>query len=637
MLRQVISTLWTESPSVSARQVRGYGLIFSIFFFPLMVTLVVSWWAINVVDSTRAYVNGEGRYSKAEKIAVLDLHRYAYSGSQKDYQDFLAAIAVPLGDHAARIALERSPADFTAAANGFLKGENHPLDIVGMLALFDRFSWWPPFAAAIADWENGDRLVGRLIQEAARLRNRVVAHALDDKSRMESLGRIDRLDDQLSSFENAFSAHLGAAARVEAILLIFGLGVTTIALWTMGVALATHLFRKQETLDRQLSSSEARFRDFAEIASDWYWEMGADYRIMYMSERFYSLVGLEPGSALGRSCVDFIQERAANPQHRDMCLAALREYQPFRGAHLRFQHRDGNSIYCSIAGKPHFDLMDQFLGFRGVGSDITAAVQDAQVLREAKERAEVVNRAKSEFLANMSHELRTPLNAIMGFAEMINSRLLGPLAIERYVEYAGDIRESGQHLLSIIDDVLDLSKIEAGHIKLREHETKLDRIAESVRTLLGDRFERTGILFRVDLPAPAPRILVDERKIIQILLNLLSNAIKFTAPGGEVTLGAAVEADGGVSIHVRDTGIGIAAHDLETVLSPFGQVESAFRRTHHGTGLGLPLAKSLTELHGGTLSLKSAPGTGTTVTIWLPARRVLNRSRAPIPAMKNTA
>jgi len=637
MLRQFLSTLLTEPPSVAVRQFRGYGVIFGIFLLPLMITLVASWWAIGVVDSTRAYVNGESQYSKAEKMAVLDLHRYAQSGSEKDYRAFLAAISVPLGDGLARVALERSPPDFATAAKGFFEAENQPQDIIGMIALFHRFSWWQPFAAAIADWKNGDQLVGQLLVEGKRLRNIAIARNLTEKSRTASLDRIDRVDERLTTAENGFSRHLGAAARAEAILLIFGLGATTVALWTIGVSLAAHLFQKQEILDRQLSSSEARFRDFAEIASDWYWETDAESCITYLSERYYSLVGDEPGSGLNQSCVDFITERAATTQHRDLCLNAVREHRPFRDAHLRYRHRDGAAIYCSISGKPHFDVSGEFLGFRGVGSDITAAVHDEQTLREAKERAEVVNRAKSEFLANMSHELRTPLNAIMGFAEMINSRLLGPLAIERYVEYAGDIRESGQHLLSIIDDVLDLSKIEAGHIKLREKEAKLDHIAEAVRTLIGDRFERTDIRFRIDIPSPPPRLFVDERKIIQILLNLLSNAIKFTTPGGEVTLSATIEADGALSIRVRDTGIGIAAQDLETVLSPFGQVESAFKRTHHGTGLGLPLAKSLTELHGGTLSLQSVPGAGTTVTILLPSRRVLNRSKSGNAMLRNSA
>jgi signal transduction histidine kinase len=251
------------------------------------------------------------------------------------------------------------------------------------------------------------------------------------------------------------------------------------------------------------------------------------------------------------------------------------------------------------------------------------------VLRQSKERAEMANRAKSEFLANMSHELRTPLNAVLGFSEIIMNKAFGPEAVDRYADYAGDIQASGKHLLAIIDDILDLSKIEAGHSKLEESEISVAKIVSRTRILLGDRFRRAGLKLTFDLPDPTLQLRIDERKLKQALVNLLSNALKFTPRGGRVTLAAVRGADGDFGFAVRDTGIGIAGQHIETVLSPFGQVESAFSREHHGTGLGLPLARSLIELHGGRLSLVSELNVGTVATLWLPAQRLVGHLVAP--------
>jgi signal transduction histidine kinase len=211
----------------------------------------------------------------------------------------------------------------------------------------------------------------------------------------------------------------------------------------------------------------------------------------------------------------------------------------------------------------------------------------------------------------------------LGFSEIIHQRTFGTNAMDRYAAYAGDIHQSGSHLLSIINDILDLSKIEAGQTTLEESETGLDAIVTEVRTLLADHISQPRVAFLVNVPNPPPRLLVDQRKFIQILVNLLSNAFKFTPQDGTVTLLAVVQSDGRLAVTVRDTGIGIAPGDMDTVRAPFGQVESAFSRKHHGTGLGLPLANSLTALHGGSLTIESTEGAGTAVTVFLPASRVV--------------
>jgi PAS domain S-box-containing protein len=246
-------------------------------------------------------------------------------------------------------------------------------------------------------------------------------------------------------------------------------------------------------------------------------------------------------------------------------------------------------------------------------------------LLEAKETAELANRAKSEFLANMSHELRTPLNAVIGFSEMIALETLGPVGNPRYLEYARDITESGGHLLAVISDILDMSKIEAGRLDLDERPVDLRAMVARTRGMVQARADAGGITLETELPPGLPPVLVDERRMKQVLLNLLSNAVKFTEPGGRVTVAAVPGRDGGMDITVTDTGIGIAPGDLSKVLTPFGQIESALSRRFEGTGLGLPLSKAIVELHGGRLLLDSRPGQGTTVTIHLPAARVAGR------------
>jgi signal transduction histidine kinase len=245
-------------------------------------------------------------------------------------------------------------------------------------------------------------------------------------------------------------------------------------------------------------------------------------------------------------------------------------------------------------------------------------------LRRAKEAAEAANVAKSEFLANVSHELRTPLNAVIGFSEIMRDALMGPID-NRYREYAQDIHESGQHLLRLIGDVLDLSKIDAGHLDLHDEPVDLGQVLASCQRLLGERARNVGIALEIDRARDLPVIMGDPVRLKQIVLNLMSNAVKFTPEGGRVSVRAAPDADGGVVITVTDTGIGMSTAEIDVALEPFRQVDNPMSRRYEGTGLGLPLAKQLTELHGGVLEILSHPGVGTTVRVHLPRSRVLNQ------------
>ncbi len=371
---------------------------------------------------------------------------------------------------------------------------------------------------------------------------------------------------------------------------------------------------------RQLSlqESEARFKDFSESASDWFWEMDEGLRFSYFSERFFEISGTRANDMMGKMRQNSGLEKEDEKVKQNIAdLIARREFKNFEHSRVR---PDGSVVHMSTTGKPVFDKDGIFKGYRGTGTDITERKTATDAVRGALMEAEQANQAKSEFLATMSHEFRTPLNAILGFSEMLRAEYFGPLGSQKYSEYSSDIHSSGQHMLALVNDVLDIAAIEAGKRPFFREPIIVNEVLgdclRSVEKAAGDE----AIDLSLALPDGDIFFYADKRSITQIVQNLLSNAVKFTDKNGTVELSARTN-DQVLTIIVKDSGVGIPYDKLPTITEPFSQTHDDPLRAQQGTGLGLSIVKSLVEAHDGTMHIESEVGRGTTVTLVFPLQQ----------------
>jgi len=374
---------------------------------------------------------------------------------------------------------------------------------------------------------------------------------------------------------------------------------------------------KIKQTETALIESEERFRDFSNSASDWLWEMDENLRFSFVSDLAQKLSGVPLDQMIGQTREELITKSSDKEKWRGH-IADLKAHRPFRDFRYIFEHADGTDRYWSISGKPVFSTQGNFRGYRGTGTDITQRRHDEEQLRLALADAEQANQAKTDFLATMSHELRTPLNAIIGFSDMIERQYFGALGSDKYREYAHDIHVSSEHLLSLINDILDLSAIEAGKQTLvREDLVVMDIAADCAQIVLVATKEK-NIEVSFQARDELATLSADRRAVKQILFNLLSNAVKYTPENGRIAI-KATAADGFHTLEVRDTGIGIAAEKIPAITDPFVRTVSDPHITQEGTGLGLAIVKSLVDLHGGELNIESEVGGGTSVTVKLPS------------------
>ncbi len=413
--------------------------------------------------------------------------------------------------------------------------------------------------------------------------------------------------------------------RRQSVFIAFGTLCGAIGFALMFRALVARS-RSLERSEASLRESEARCRDFALTSSDWFWETDEKHRFSYLSDHIRAF-GQDPQTRIGRTrtelAVDVVSEPAKWQEH----LAVLDRHEPFRDFVYKRKIGDDPERVISIGGNPFFDEARRFLGYRGTARDITEKVLAERAVHEAKAAAEAANVAKSQFLANMSHELRTPLNAILGFSEVLENGIAGPLQ-SRQTEYVGLIRQSGEHLLHLINEILDLARIDAGKLDLHEEVLEPSKLVDSAIALVRDRAAAGLLELDVDVEEDMTPLRADRIRLTEILLNLLSNAIKFTELGGAINVLVRRTEEGGAAFIVQDNGRGMTEAEVEIAFERFGQIEGGLSRQHEGSGLGLPLARKLAELHGGSLTLKSETGRGTTATVILPPSRVLSAEPA---------
>ena len=396
---------------------------------------------------------------------------------------------------------------------------------------------------------------------------------------------------------------------------------------------------EQKQVEDVLRESEARYRQAERVAGLIHWSSvgGSTNRWqeprLAFSDTAAAFFGL-PAVSLPATTGAFI-DTVVHPDDQEKLRRSFADIMRTKAEDFtleyRIQRQDGSVAVVSEIGRRFLSEDGKLQSAFGTIQDITERKQTEDALRRAQMEAEIANRAKSQFLANVSHELRTPLNAIIGFSEIMNGELMGPLGAPVYREYASDIHESGRHLLAIINDILDLSRVEAGQTALNESRIEIQKLVAACLILVRGKAHAGGLTISVEPSATVPEIAGDERLLKQALLNLLSNAIKFTPKGGAIRI-TTKATPAGIEIAVMDSGIGMSQSELEKVAKPFVQLENWLVRKYEGTGLGLSIAKAFCELHGGRLEMASTPGQGTTATIHLPASRVAANAKVRIPA-----
>ncbi|MET0335765.1 MAG: PAS domain-containing sensor histidine kinase [Rhizobacter sp.] len=570
--------------------------------------------SVDLLSAVRAYVGGESQWSKGQQDAIYHLERYITSRDPLDHERFQTALAIPLGDRRARLALEQDPPDLVQARIGLLAGGNHADDVDAMSTLFVRFRRVGFMAAAIDIWAEADTHIERLALLGRRVHERV--NAGDTRSLRELGAELPALNERLTDLGSRFSTTLGEASRIVHRLVLTVTLVLASGLM-LGAAWATWaLVREQARVEQNLRDSNERWSLAADAAGlglfDWDLRTGE----ASLDARGAALYGLPPQPASMKAVE--LNESRIHPDDMNRFRTAMTQAIAGPGAttvRYRVMLRDGGLRHLEVIARA--GTTDAQVGTRMVGTlrDVTAEVHAAQ-LRLDKETADRTSRAKNEFFSRVSHELRTPLNAVLGFSELMHSDTLHPLA-DQQQKRVQQVIDSGRHLLGLIDNILHLSDLDdAGTPVPLVPVALLPLLTEAVNQLQPLAAQRQ---VRVTTqPAPhAIWVLAEPRRLAQVLHHLLANAIHYNRQGGEVNLRWERRGDE-VCLDVRDTGPGLRPDQVAQLFQPFNRLGAEFSKVH-GAGLGLVIVAQLLKRLNGRIDVSSTEGEGTCMQVHLPA------------------
>jgi PAS domain S-box-containing protein len=592
-----------SGPDITRHQLRSFGLIIAIFIVLLLIALSASWSAIDLVNSTRSYATGEGRYTKAQKLMVINLHRYADSALETDYAAFLAAAAIPRGDRRARLALASTPPDLAAAAEGLLAGDNHPDDIAGLIWLYRWFSWWGPFAAALADWQEGDERVAGLIELGDELHQRIASGTLDAETRARLLDEVDRLDGRLTTLERAFSTHMGEAARTATKVVLAALSATIIVLWAFGTLFASRLLRRQLALDRQLSASEQRFRQLFEIGSDYFFETDSENRLTSVSPNYEAVVGLPAPTELGTRLVDG-PGVALDAEMQKMFRLAVAQRKPIRDFVYARKLPSGEVRWISASAMPIFAADGTYLGLRGVGANITARI-NAETQLHHSDRLE----ALGMLAGGVAHELNNALVPVIALTDLVARRLPAEGRDRRNL---GMVLKGAERSRELVKQILAFSRKEEHH----RDDIELASVVRQALSMLRATLP-ASIRLEEEIEASAP-VTGDPTQLHQVIVNIVNNAAHaIGVEMGTIRVRLMREPEGDyLRLSVSDTGCGMDEATRLRIFEPFFTTKPV----GEGTGLGLAVVHGIVKAHGGHVEVESAPGRGTSFHILLPLR-----------------
>lgn len=596
-----------------------YWPIVAVFVAMAILQASVAALSIQLLSTARAYVGGESLYSKAHKDAQIYLLDYAERHREVDYVRFMSALAIPLGDRAAREALQRQEPDIAAARQGFIDGGNHPDDIDGLIRMFRWFQRVPFMSKPIATWTDGDRTIQEIRDLVARAHDRIRAGDLQSPAVEAMRLQSPILNERLTRLTSEFSSQLGEASRATQRLLLGLNGSIAVLLTISGLAFVRGSIRMQ-------AAADLRMQRLIHAVTDGVVTIGEDRKIVLFNRAAETMFAVEAIDALGSPIDRFIESLSItqDPATAEAPLAASSagSLQALTG-----RKQDGKAfpIEASLSRLQ----MEREVLTTIVLRDITVRIM-ADAERRAHEALEASNKAKTEFLSRMSHELRTPLNAVIGFSTLLRLDTARPLSMEQ-LERVRHVESAGAHLLALVNDVLDLSRIESGEMYVSPEAVQLPRVIEEAATMVSPLVTKAGIevFLAAELPASGPGqradagtmppgdvwVNADPVRLRQVLVNLLSNAVKYNRPGGRVAL-TWKRAGNECEILITDTGRGIHPDQLACLFQPFNRL-GAESSTVEGTGIGLVLSRQLAEMMGGTLTVTSTLGVGTCASLKL--------------------